>query len=357
MQMRTFASRHRIGPVQPFNHQLDLEHIRDGCPALNSPEFERPAELDDPFAEIHLDDLPNEPYVLVRVRLPSARIADVATRARDLVTGLVDAADPESRWELTSGAAIFSEGGWWGSAGFRDPSVVQEARRRTERTQERTGEALAALDERLVTRLADDDEAAAGAIAERRWERAVAAATDPAQRIALSMRILERGLPVARGASETLRDSIERYLLEDWAFMALYDELFDAGVLTASGDCRARSCRATCARRYCRSPASFRSGSSRASSLHGSASWSTRWSRRRWSTAWRPKQRGCLRGRPRYCAALTSLRRNSGRLRRADPPAQRCRARRDDGAGRRGNVRAVRPPARAAGRRLGNRRQ
>jgi hypothetical protein len=32
----------RCGPMQLFSHRLPLDAIRDGCPALNTPDFERP---------------------------------------------------------------------------------------------------------------------------------------------------------------------------------------------------------------------------------------------------------------------------------------------------------------------------
>jgi hypothetical protein len=218
----------RCGPMQLFSHQLPLDAIRDGCPALNTPDFERPAELADPFAEAHLSHLPDEPHVLVRIRVPPGRIADVAAHARNIASGLVDAANPASQWVLAEGAAMFSDGGWWGTLGFADPAHSEATRRHVNSFDEGTGEALAALDERLVSRLAEGGEAAATAIAERRWEKAVTATADPAQRIALAMRTLERALPVARSADETLRDACERYLLDAWTFRALRDELFDA---------------------------------------------------------------------------------------------------------------------------------
>ena len=56
----------RRGPVQFFSHRLPLTAIRDGCPALNLPEFERPTELGDPLADSHFSGLPTDPYVLVR---------------------------------------------------------------------------------------------------------------------------------------------------------------------------------------------------------------------------------------------------------------------------------------------------
>jgi hypothetical protein len=218
----------RCGPVQFFTHRLPLESIRDGCPALNTPEFDRPEELGDLFAELHFSGLPDEPHVLVRVKVPPRRIADIRAHARDLVSGLVEVASPHSQWVLLRGEAVFSDGGWWGSLGFSDPQLFERARRGYNPLDEGTGEALGALDDRFVSRLADGNEQALAALAERRWEKAVAAADDPAQRIALSMRILERALPVARGAGESLRDSCERYLMDTWSFRQLSDELFDA---------------------------------------------------------------------------------------------------------------------------------
>jgi hypothetical protein len=218
----------RCGPMQVFSHRLPLDAIRDGCPALNTPDFERPTELADPFVEGHLSEPVDEPYVRVRIKLPSGGIADIAAHARDLVSGLVDAAKPDSQWVLADGAAMFSDGGWWGSLGFRHPGRTQAVPDHFSTVHEGTGEALAGLDERLVRRLVEGDEAAATAIAERRWEKAVSATADPAQRIALATRTLERALPVARGADETLRDACERYLLDAWTFRALNDEFFDA---------------------------------------------------------------------------------------------------------------------------------
>jgi hypothetical protein len=218
----------RCGPMQLFSHRLPLDAIRDGCPALNTPDFERPTELEDPFVEGHLSEPVDEPYTRVRIKLPSRGIADVVAHARDLVSGLVDAAKPDSQWVLADGVAMFSDGGWWGSLGFRDPKRAQAVRNHLNPVNEGTAEALADLDDRLVRRLVEGDDAATTAIAERRWEKAVSATADPAQRVALAMRTLERALPVARGADETLRDACDRYLRDAWTFRALNDELFDA---------------------------------------------------------------------------------------------------------------------------------
>jgi hypothetical protein len=218
----------RVGPVQFFTHRLPLEAIRDGCPALNSPEFERPEELSDPFAKVHFSSLPKEPFVLARVKIRPSAIADIRTHARDLVSSLVEVASPQSEWVLLDGEAVFSDGGWWGTLGFDDPIESERARRAADPLYEGTAESLTSLHERFVNRLVEGDELAVAAVTERRWELAAGAAEDPAQRIALLIRTLERALPVSRGAGESLRDSCDHYLVDAWCFRQLHKELFDA---------------------------------------------------------------------------------------------------------------------------------
>jgi hypothetical protein len=218
----------RCGPVQFFTHRLPLDAIRDGCPALDTPDFERPQELADHLGQQVFSNLPDEPYVLVRVKVPAQAIADVRAYARDIVSGLVAIASPDSGWVLLDGEAVYNDGGWWGTLGFTDPEEFAAARRAHDVLHEGTGEALTELDERFVQRWAEGDELAVAAVAERRWETTSAAAQDPAQAIALSMRILERALPVPRGAGESLQGACERYLLDAWSFRAFWHELFDA---------------------------------------------------------------------------------------------------------------------------------
>jgi hypothetical protein len=220
----------RVGPVQFFTHRLTLEDIRDGCPALNSPEFERPEELADPFANDLFEALP-EPYVLVRVALEPGRIPDIGKHARDLVAGLVDVVNPSSEWVLSTGAAMHSSGGWWGTYSFRDPEDFKRARR-SEHRHDHTDEALADFDGRFVSALFAGDDAAHAAVAEQRWLQAVDAAPDPAQRIALTMRTLERALPIPRGAQESLAGAMKRHLLDAWCFDALSREVWDAAYYT-----------------------------------------------------------------------------------------------------------------------------
>jgi hypothetical protein len=222
----------RLGPVQMFSHGLPLDAIRDGCPALNTPDFERPDELGDALTSVFFDCLPEPPYVLVRVALEPGEQADLGERARDLVSSLVEIARPATEWVLSTGTAIYTEGGWWGSPGFRDPADYERAARGSSPVWEGTGDALAALDERLIHALAEGNPAATAAVAEQRWLDAADAAPDPAQRLALAMRILERALPVPREAGASIRTACERHLLHGWCFATLNDELVDAAHTT-----------------------------------------------------------------------------------------------------------------------------
>jgi hypothetical protein len=129
---------------------------------------------------------------------------------------------------LLEGEAVFSDDRWWGSLGFDNPEEFARARREFDPHSDRTEGALANLDERFIHHLVDGSQQAATALAERRWHKAVASSDDPAQRVALSMRVLERALPVSRAAGGSLRDSCERYLMDEWSSDALADDLRDA---------------------------------------------------------------------------------------------------------------------------------
>lgn len=215
----------RKGPVQFFDGALGWTNIRDGCPALNRPDFEPPDELQDPVSERFFGESPAEPFVYVRVEVDSRHVADVRRFARDLVWGLVEIADRDTAWLLFDGEAIFIGGHWWGSAHFTDPRLWV---RNDNPHRVLTSRLLENLDPGVAERLASGDERSAAALQQRRWERAVAAADDPAQRLTLAMRTLEEALPSPRTARGSVRESCERYLMETWSMGTLHDQLRDA---------------------------------------------------------------------------------------------------------------------------------
>lgn len=229
------ASLLRTGPVQFFNGDLPLTAIRDGCPALDTPDFERPVELEHPMADTFFDELPERPFVLARVDVDSRHVADARRFARDLVSGLVEVAHRDTAWLLYEGEAVFTAGQWWGTMGFGDPRQILD---QDDPRYDRTGELLEELEPGIVERLVTADERTASALTQRRWERAVAAAEDPAQRLTLAMRTLEEALPIGRAAGGSVRESCERYLMETWSMGTLHGQLRDAAYYGTSSALR-----------------------------------------------------------------------------------------------------------------------
>ena len=119
--------------------------------------------------------------------------------------------------------------------GFGDPRQILD---RDDPRYDRTGEFLKELKPGIVERLVASDERTAAALTQRRWERAVAAAEDPAQRLTLSMRTLEEAMPIGRAAGGSVRDSCERYLMETWSMGTLHGQLRDAAYYGTSSALR-----------------------------------------------------------------------------------------------------------------------
>jgi hypothetical protein len=220
----------RLGPAQFFTSKLWPEGIRDGCPALDTPDYERPRELSDPRAELFFHGLPDEEHVLVRVALEAGPVAGAEKRARDLVLGLVETATRDSGWVLLEGEPAYSErSGWWGSMGFANPQQMERIRRYAAPLHDHTGDELAKIDRSYVDALARREDAALDAVSELRWEQALRDAHDAPHRVGLATRILERALPISKMAKIDLKDACTRHLREDSCFRQLRGELFDAG--------------------------------------------------------------------------------------------------------------------------------
>ena len=177
------------------------------------------------MADTFFDELPERPFVLARVDVDSRHVADVRRFARDLVSGLVEIAHRHAAWLLFEGEAVFTAGQCWGTMGFGDPGQLLD---RDDPRYDRTGEFLKELKPGIVERLVATDERTTAALTQRRWERAVAAAEDPAQRLTLAMRTLEEALPIRRAAGGSVGESCERYLMETWSMGTLHGQLRDA---------------------------------------------------------------------------------------------------------------------------------
>lgn len=169
--------------------------------------------------------LPEQPFVFVRVDVDSRHVADVGRFARHLASGLVEVAHRDAAWRLFEGEAVFTGGEWWGATGFSDPRQTLD---RDDPRYEPTGKFLEELEPGIVERLVTGDERTAAALTQRRWERAVAAAEEPAQRLTLAMRTPEEALPIPRAVGGSVHESCERYLMETWSMATFHRQLRDA---------------------------------------------------------------------------------------------------------------------------------
>jgi hypothetical protein len=220
---------HRLGPVEFFAHQLWPISVREG----NYPGGTRgagPPELEDSDYEYAFQGVPDENFVLARVDLGRGHLAGAGKRARALVLDILRVALPDSPWQLMDGTATYFKGRGWGIGGhFQDPELFARAMREHPSRFEPTSHELAHVDERFVEALARQDHAAIDAIDYVRWDQAVEAIPEPAQRIALSIRLLERALPRdAENSDKSWRGAARRYLSYAWCERLLGHWLQDA---------------------------------------------------------------------------------------------------------------------------------
>jgi hypothetical protein len=193
----------RVGKVQFFTGQLGLRDIRDGCPALDTPEFEPAVELSDRAIDVYFRNIEAEHYVLARVELggcraktpPDGRRLPPVEWARKLVEDIIESASFRQQgtdWVVLEGGCYFTVGGNdGGTAGFDDPVKRAERAGATSPYIEPTGEALASLPGAYADALVSDEPAALAAAEAVRWHRDVQRITDPRMRIALHVRRFE----------------------------------------------------------------------------------------------------------------------------------------------------------------------
>ncbi len=217
----------RVGPIQFFPADLWPDAIRDGCPAIDTREFDRPTELEDEWSNLYFGDLPRPNTVLARVEIPHGPIAHARDRARDLLQGMIEAVGGNSGWLVLEGSAAYSEQtGWFGDMPIREPSSEDRFLRYGNPRDDPTGAQLAAFDPGFVQALVEGSGAAREAVEEVRWELA-ARESGPAQRLALRVRTLERALPVSRKAKLSLGDAAARHLQGAWSWERFAGQLTD----------------------------------------------------------------------------------------------------------------------------------
>lgn len=236
----------RVGQVQFFSGDIGLEHIRDGCPALNAPGYESPPELSNEvlkyFPKIKVE--PPSRYVWARIELsgprahrPAGGITVTPTQwARRLVTRLVDSAtfsSGGSEWVLLDGSHPFFRNGdsvGAGSLYFELPRPPIGDRFFGNPVVEPTGELLGELPDEVADAFAREEPTAVFASEGVRWHKMVGEGDAASARLALSVPHFEqlwKTGPNERFA--TWEAAVRHYLRDAWARSEVYRAVDDGG--------------------------------------------------------------------------------------------------------------------------------
>lgn len=217
----------RLGPVDFFGEHLWPESLRAGN-YRDNPDRVGPPELQDADYEYAFKCLPEANFVLARVQLGEGHLAQASKRARWLIEEVIRLAEPASQWRLMKGAAIYSGGSGWYGGPFQDADLFRDAHIDPPR-HEPTSHGLHELDGRLIQAVASEQPLALDAISYAQWWRAVDAIPEPAQRVGLGIRLLERALPKnAEAGDKNWTGATRRYFREQWAERRLLYWLQDA---------------------------------------------------------------------------------------------------------------------------------
>jgi hypothetical protein len=177
----------RLGPVEFFSGRGYPETLRQGW---GRPEGPPPEVIDTDFWMLP-DALPDRECVLVRVQLEPGPVAGAAERAIGLVKQVMHMADDSSEWVLMEGVALFGRD-WFGSQ--PRSTLDQSAIPTNDVIHNPTADGLRNLAPELVQALATADERAVDVASDRTWLASLDALDDAAQRVALTVRLLERRL-------------------------------------------------------------------------------------------------------------------------------------------------------------------
>ncbi len=211
----------KVGPLEFFSGRDYPASLRGGW---WRPEG-APEELGDRWSELFLpESLPERECVLVRVQLAAGPLAGAAERATGLVLQALHMAYDRSQWKLMHGVALVRDGRWLGTRPrstldwphFPTMNVIEEP----------TSHRLETLDSEVLEALASADARALDVAADREWLANVAELADPAHRVALTVRLLERRLHTMR--RERWAWAVEHYFADWWAEEQILDALVDA---------------------------------------------------------------------------------------------------------------------------------
>jgi hypothetical protein len=212
------------GPLEFYDSRIWSAVLTGNWPG--SPSWKQPPELANPRATSHLDGLPADDFVMARVSLSNAPLAEVRDQARNLAQAAVEltGAERESEWVLLDGAAAFT-GDWWGSAWFSDP---REVRFPTPALMSPVADGIGEIDDDLVRRIAIGDPDARDLVADLRWFKNTTALPDPEQRLALLVSLIERLLVPAAIEGDKWYGAAQHYFDYLLAFDDVQQAIWDA---------------------------------------------------------------------------------------------------------------------------------
>ncbi|HVC08009.1 MAG TPA: hypothetical protein VND98_10550 [Solirubrobacterales bacterium] len=228
----------RIGQIQFFADELDLQEIRDGCPALNDQEFEAATELSDSAISMHFKSTDAEHAVFARVELasprakapPQGRSRQPIEWGRDLASATVEAAAFRyggSAWTLLEGGCYFTASGTsGGSTGFDDPFRMEIIRNFKAPINELTSLALNEFSQAFVDALTSEDKRATLTMERVRWHNTVSKTKDPALRLVNFIKTFEDEWSEI---GDNWEDSARHYLRDHWCRDMQNNALFRAG--------------------------------------------------------------------------------------------------------------------------------
>jgi hypothetical protein len=208
------ATHAEVGGVELFSHELWPDAITGQGAETDVGPY---PEFDDDFYTHLFLEMPEEPFVLVRLPLGPGVVGGAAERARAIVSDLVRVARPHSRWKLIDGAAVFLLGehsGWFGKT-LAGRAIEREAVfGRLRAPSDISGELLLQVADEAVMGLLSGEQTIISAVRDVEWWEAVTSLPDRTQQLALGIRLVERLLPKPPKGSWVL--ACERYLKRIW---------------------------------------------------------------------------------------------------------------------------------------------
>jgi hypothetical protein len=212
------------GPLEFYDSRIWSAVLSGTWPG--NPTWVQPLELADPQAASCLSGLPADDFVMARLSLPNAPLAEVRDRARDLAQAAAELAGAErpSEWVLLDGAAAFT-GDWWGSAWFSDP---RDAQFPTPALMSPVASGIGEIDDDLVRRIAIGDSDARDLVTDLRWFKNTTTLRDGEQRLALLVSLIERLLVPAAITGDKWYGAAQHYFEYLLAFDEVQQAIWDA---------------------------------------------------------------------------------------------------------------------------------